>query len=133
MFPPTSKASVSTPPASTKKGRRTFSAETRAKMSAAQQARWVAKKEARQASATAEPGEKPKKRKISAAGRAAMAAAARARWANVPARNGNAKAEPKAKKKVNPALSKARSEAAKVMWAKRKAAKSKNAAADVPF
>jgi hypothetical protein len=58
-----------------KRGRRTRSAATRARMAAAQRARWAGAK-----------GKSPKKakrgkRKISAAGRARIAAAAKARWA----------------------------------------------------
>jgi hypothetical protein len=56
-----------------------FSAASRAKMRAAQIARW-AKIKGTTASAT--PEQKPK-RKFSAAGRAAMSAAAKARWAKV--------------------------------------------------
>ena len=54
-----------------------FSAASRAKMRAAQKARWA---KIRSATASATPGEKPK-RKFSAAGRAAISAAAKARWA----------------------------------------------------
>jgi hypothetical protein len=115
-------ARVSTPAAGAKKVRKKFSAETRAKMAAAQRARWAAKNGGEpkdpQATLATQPEEKPKKRKISAAGKAAIAAAARARWAKVRAEQGTA--EPKAKKKVNPALSKARSDAAKARWAKKK-------------
>ena len=57
----------------------------RAKMAAAQQARWAKIKGT--ARATADSDEKPpkKRRKMSAAGRAKIAAAARARWAKVKA------------------------------------------------
>jgi len=57
-------------------GPRRFSAATRAKMAAAQKARWAK----RDAGAATKP--KPKRR-LSAAGRAAIVAAARARWAKV--------------------------------------------------
>ena len=53
-----------------KNGRRKMSASTRAKIAAAQQARWAKVKET---------PEKPKRR-MSAAGRAAMSVAAKARW-----------------------------------------------------
>jgi hypothetical protein len=54
-----------------------FSAASRAKMRAAQIARWA---KIKGATATAKP-EKMAKRKMSAAGRAAISAAAKARWA----------------------------------------------------
>ena len=68
-------------------GKKTFSAETRAKMAAAQQARWAAKKgtpataKAPKAASTTTAAEPKKKRVISAAGRKAMALAAKKRWA----------------------------------------------------
>lgn len=59
-------------------GRRKFSEATKAKMRAAQQARWAkVKRKAGKAAASAPK----KKRKMSAAGRAAIVAAAKARWA----------------------------------------------------
>jgi len=60
-------------------GKRTFSAATKAKMAAAQKARW-----AKINGPKAEPA-KTKRRKMSAAARAKMAAAAKARWAKVKA------------------------------------------------
>lgn len=63
-------------------GRRKFSEATKAKMRAAQQARWAkVKGKAGKAAANAPKG----KRKMSAEGRAAIAAAAKARWAKVKA------------------------------------------------
>jgi hypothetical protein len=68
-------------------GRRTFSAESRAKMAAAQQARWAAKKGPSAGAATAAAvnrgGESGggKKRKVSPEVRARLAAAMKARWA----------------------------------------------------
>jgi len=60
-------------------GPRKFSAATKAKMAAAQKARWAKRGKADSSSAT-----KPKaKRRLSAAGRAAIVAAAKARWAKV--------------------------------------------------
>ena len=59
----------------TSKRGRTRSAATRARMAAAQRARWASAKGKTPAKA------RRKKRKISAAGRARIAAAARARWA----------------------------------------------------
>ena len=63
-------------------GKRTFSAATKAKMAAAQQARWAKLK--------AKPGSAPvpapkKKRTMSAAGRANIIAAVKARWAKAKA------------------------------------------------
>jgi hypothetical protein len=64
-------------PTETPKKKWKFSAASRAKMRAAQKARW-AKIKGTTSSAT--PEQKPK-RKMSAAGRAAISAAAKARWA----------------------------------------------------
>ncbi len=61
-----------------KGGRRKFSEATKAKMRAAQQARWAKKKGSTGTGTDAAPGPK-KKRKMTAAGRAAIAAAAKAR------------------------------------------------------
>jgi hypothetical protein len=87
LFGPTpiSLAGVQTP-VSRRKGRRTRSPETKAKMAAAQQARWAKKK----TSATAEKGKadpaaKKKKGAMSAEGRARIVAAQKARWAKVKA------------------------------------------------
>ena len=63
-------------------GRRTFSAATKAKMTAAQQARWAKIKGKGAPTAPSAPVAK-KKRKLSAAGRAAIVAATKARWAKV--------------------------------------------------
>jgi len=72
-------------------GARKFSAATKAKMAAAQKARWAKLKgKASVVSATPsanQPSAAPKKkRKMSAAGRAAIKAAQKARWAKVKAR-----------------------------------------------
>ncbi len=58
-----------------KRGRRTRSAATRARMAAAQRARWA------NARGTTPKKARRARRKISAAGRARIAAAAKARWA----------------------------------------------------
>jgi len=66
------------------RGRRRMSASARAKIAAAQRARWAKVK--------GTPGAKPANkgtRKMSAAGRAAIAAAARARWAKAKAAGKN--------------------------------------------
>lgn len=64
-------------------GKRTFSAATKAKMRAAQQARW-AKLKGKASAPTAASAPK-KKQKMSAAGKANIRAAAKARWAKVAA------------------------------------------------
>lgn len=66
-------------------GRRTFSEATKAKMRAAQQARWAKVKGKAVSTATAAP---KKKRKMSAAGKAAIIAAQKARWAKIKAAKG---------------------------------------------
>jgi hypothetical protein len=60
-----------------KTGRRTMSAEARARIAAAQRKRWAASKEAGASQAT----KIKKKRHMSAAGRRAIAEATRKRWA----------------------------------------------------
>jgi len=106
-----------------KKGKRTFSAESRAKMAAAQKARWAANKglkvEAPQASTTPEP----KKKKASPALLKALAKARAARAAKLKAENGTTEA----KEKIIPATRNTRSEAAKASWAKRRKAAKKAA------
>ncbi len=68
------------PTGAAKPAKRTMSASARAKIRAAQKARWAAIRAAKPAAAT--PVKKGR-RKMSAAGRARIAAAARARWAKV--------------------------------------------------
>lgn len=68
-------------------GRRKFSEATKAKMRAAQQARWAKIKGKSGKPAAAMP---KKKRRMSAAGRAAIVAAAKARWAKVKAEKSKA-------------------------------------------
>lgn len=63
-------------------GKRKFSEATKAKMRAAQKARWLKVKGKAPQASVAVP---EKKRKMSAAGRAAIAAAAKARWAKAKA------------------------------------------------
>ena len=65
-----------------RRGRRTMSPAARARIAAAQRARW-AKLKRNSSSSAAAPR---KRRKMSPAGRAAIAAAARARWAKYRAR-----------------------------------------------
>jgi hypothetical protein len=77
-------ASGPSEPAATEAPRqRKFSAAARAKMRAAQKARWAKIKGTAQ---SAKPAPAPKKRKMSAAGRAAISAAAKARWAKLRAK-----------------------------------------------
>ena len=80
-------ASVVAAPTATRGGRRQFSAATKAKMAAAQKARWakLKGKTTIPATATASPSAPAvkKKRKMSAAGKANIRAAVKARWAKV--------------------------------------------------
>ena len=122
-----------TAPTTTTKGKRTFSAATRAKMKASQQARWAKKKGivAVKAIADAAPAPAAKKagRKLSEETKAKMRAAHQARWAK---KKGNAaapttavaSAAPKKAKRVISPEAKARMIAgAKKRWAKVNAAK----------
>jgi hypothetical protein len=69
----------------TKRPKRRFSAATRAKMAAAQQARWAARKAGASGKAKAPAPVKKAKKQVSAAARARLSAAAKARWAKVKA------------------------------------------------
>jgi hypothetical protein len=92
----------------------TMSASARAKIGAAQKARWA------KVNAVATPAEK--KRTMSAAGRAAVAAAQKARWAKIHA----AAATPAKKKRTISAAGRAKiAAAAKARWAKVRAEKAK--------
>ncbi len=77
--------------AAKRRGRRTFSEATKAKMRAAQQARWAKKKGTAGSASVPVPATAPgtakkrKKTKMSAAGRAAIVAAQKARWAKAKA------------------------------------------------
>ena len=71
-----------------KRGRKKMSAAGRAKIAAAQKARWAKINAGKPAKAAAKPAAK-KKRTMSAAGRARIAAAARARWAKAKAAGKN--------------------------------------------
>ncbi|TXT46379.1 MAG: Uncharacterized protein FD140_4515 [Limisphaerales bacterium] len=93
-------AAVPAAAVATRGGKRTFSAATKAKMAAAQKARWakLKGKVVTPTTATASPAAPvvKKKRKMSAAGRAAIVAAAKARWAKVnAAKAAKAKADSK--------------------------------------
>jgi len=71
-------AAVSAPSRAGRKKRR-MSAAARARISAAQRARWANQKKA----TAAAPAAVPKKRKVTAAGRKRLSALAKARWAKV--------------------------------------------------
>jgi len=68
-----------------KRSKRRFSAATRAKMAAAQQARWAARKAGASGKAKPAVPVKKAKKQVSAAARAKLSAAAKARWAKVKA------------------------------------------------
>lgn len=76
---------VTAAPTAKRGGKRTFSAATKAKMAAAQKARWAKLKGKTTIPATASPSAPAvkKKRKMSAAGKANIRAAVKARWAKV--------------------------------------------------
>lgn len=137
--PVTQEVAVNSKPAKGKKGKRTFSAESRAKMAAAQKARWAAKKGVKPEATTPEPEEKPKKRTVSPAHKKALlkalAKAREARWGKLKAGNKaktptatTVKEPPKKKKKPSPALLKALEGARAARSAKAKAARN-----EVPF
>ena len=68
-----------------KRRKRRFSAATRAKMAAAQQARWAARKAGASGKAKPAVPVKKAKKQVSAAARAKLSAAAKAHWAKVKA------------------------------------------------
>ena len=114
----------------TRGGRRTFSAATKAKMAAAQKARW-AKKKGVVETAVAPAATKKTKRTMSEATKAKMRAAHQARWAKLkgkaaaPTTATNSAPAPKKKRKMS-AAGKANIRAAvKARWAKVNAAKAK--------
>jgi len=118
-----------TAPTTTTKGKRTFSAATRAKMKASQQARWAKKKgqAGGKALADAAPAPKKAKRTMSEATKAKMRAAHQARWAKLKGKTASSPAPAPAAKKTKRVISpeaKARMIAgAKKRWAKVNAAK----------
>ena len=75
------------PAAGLTKGRKKFSAETRAKMAAAQKARWAAKTGVKVAGPSEEEAPAAKKKKASPALLKALAKARKARWAKFRAAN----------------------------------------------
>ena len=124
----------SSPATTTTPGKRTFSADTKVKMAAAQKARWAAKKgkAVLVPAPAAAPTPKQAKRTLSEATKAKMRAAHQARWA---AKKGTVavkaaveaapKAEPKQKRKISPEAKARMIAGAKKRWAKVNAAKAK--------
>ena len=77
-------------PTTTTKGKRTFSAATKAKMKVSQKLRWAAKKGKAAGNAIADAAPAPKKtgRKLSEATKAKMRASHQARWAKLKGKTG---------------------------------------------
>ena len=84
---------VTAAPTGKRGGARNFSDATKAKMAAAQKARWAKLKGKAAVVAASAPAPK-KKRKMSPAGRAAIIAATKARWAKIKAQKAAAVAKP---------------------------------------
>ena len=125
--------SVAVAPTATRGGRRTFSAATKAKMAAAQKARWAAKKGVGTAKTGAAVASVKPKRTMIEATKAKMRAAHQARWAKLKGKSSSSPAPvavpaPTASKKKRKmsAAGKANIRAAvKARWAKVAAAKAK--------
>jgi ribosomal protein L15 len=105
-------------PAETASPKRTMSRAARAKIAAAQKARW-AKQKGLQQSATPTP---KKKSKMSAQGRANIIAAQKARWAKLKGTKQSVEPVKKAKRKMSAAARARISASAKARWVKAKAA-----------
>ncbi len=124
-----------TAPTTTTKGKRTFSATTKAKMAASQKLRWAAKKGKAAGKAIADAAPAPKKagRKLSEATKSKMRAAHQARWAKLKGKAGSssasapatAPAAKKAKRVISPEAKARMIAGAKKRWAKVNAAKAK--------
>ncbi len=99
-----------------RKGRR--SAEVRAKMAAAQRARWAKLKGHADSQST--PAKKGKRR-LSAAGRAAIIAGTKARWAKLKGATATLKVATKKDRRSSPAVRAKLAAAARARWAKLKA------------
>jgi hypothetical protein len=97
--------------------KRRRSAAVRAKMAAAQRARWAKIK----GEADSKPAKKGKRR-LSAAGRAAIIAATKARWAKVQGATATPKAAKKKDRRSSPAVRAKLAAAARARWAKVRAA-----------
>lgn len=101
-----------------RRGRRAMSPEARARIAAAQRARWAKQKGT--SAATPKLATKAKgRRTMSPEARARIAAAARARWAKVKG-GSTAPAKPKAKRNISPEARARMAEAARRRWAKAK-------------
>ena len=114
-------------PTTTTKGKRTFSAATRAKMKVSQKLRWAAKKgkAAGKAIADAAPAPKKAKRTMSEATKAKMRASHQARWAKLKGKTGAVPAPApatapaaKKKRKISPEAKARMIAGAKKRWAK---------------
>lgn len=124
-----------TTPTTTTKGKRTFSAATRAKMKASQKLRWAAKKGKAAGKAIADAAPAPKKagRKLSEATKAKMRAAHQARWAKLKGKTGSSQAPAaatapvakKVKRIISPEAKARMIAGAKARWARVNAAKAK--------
>jgi len=107
-------------------GRRHFSAATKAKMAAAQKARWAKLKGGLAAPAAAQAAPTKSKRKYSAEAKARMAAGAKARWAKAKAGQADKpKATAKPKRKLSAEGRANIIAATKARWARVNAAKAK--------
>ena len=135
----TPSAAPSAPAKKGKSGKRTMSASARAKIAAAQRARWARSKGDAPAAAPAAAAPAPKgksgKRTLSAAARAKIAAAQRARWARskgtaVAAPAATAPAKPAGKRTLSPAARRKIAAAQKARWAKFRASKGWKAGVD---
>ena len=117
--------SVAAAPVATRGGKRTFSAATKAKMAAAQKARWAAKRGGVAVKAGAAETAKQPGRKLSEATKAKMRAAHQARWAKKKrnAGSGAAPAPKKAKRVISPEAKARMIAGAKKRWAKVNAGK----------
>ena len=115
-------------PTTTTKGKRTFSAATKAKMAASQKLRWAAKKgkAAGKTTADAAPAPKKAKRTMSEATKAKMRASHQARWAKLKGKTGavpapapaTAPAAKKTKRVISPEAKARMIAGAKKRWAK---------------
>ena len=120
---PSSKVSVAAPVALPAKKKKVMSAAARARIAAAQKARWAERKAKANPQAVKAVQTSRPKPKMSAAGRANIIAAQKARWAKIKA----ARPQPvrQAGSSVSAAARKKMAEAARARWARIRAAKGK--------
>lgn len=119
-------ASVAAPVEAAAPGKRHFSAATKAKMAAAQKARWAKLKGAKATPATPTAAPTKVRRKYSAEAKARMAAGAKARWAKAKAGQPAKPTVPaKPKRKLSAAGRANIIAATKARWARVNAAKAK--------